>query len=284
MKLDSTLPRPLRYVYKAGRVAQLRLRNALSRRPLTGSTPVTVCVTSYGERLRVVGHAIESLGQGSSLPSRIILWVDDEEFDLKNYPMIRRQVRRGLEVRFTKNYGPHKKSYPFAAMTRGLEGPLATIDDDFLYPREWLTRLYIGSLEYPECFVGFRGHRMAWDAAGRLLPYAEWGPVKEGAAPSYAHFLTGGAGALFPSRLLQELADRGEEFMELCPRADDIWINVLAARVGLPGMVLNSRGLACIAYPRLQRHGLYLSNVHDGGNDLQLAATLTDADLERMRS
>lgn len=283
MILDSTLPWPLRYIYKAGRIAQLRLRNRLSRKPLTGSTPVTVCVTSYGERLGVVGHAIESLGQGSSRPARIILWVDDEGFDIKKYPMLYRQVRRGLEIRHTKNYGPHKKSYPFAAMTRGLEGPLATIDDDFLYPREWLARLYKGHIEFPECFVGFRGHRMTWDAAGRLLPYAEWGAVDDGADASYAHFLTGCAGLLFPSRLLQELADRGEEFMELCPRADDIWINILAARAGLPGMVLESSGLACIAYPRLQRHGLYLSNVNDGGNDSQLAATLTETDLRRMQ-
>lgn len=284
MKLDSALPQPLRFVYKAGRIVQLRVRNFLSRKSLVGSTPVTVCVTSYGERLGVVGHAIESLGRGTSRAARIILWVDDEEFDLKKYPMIRRLVRRGLEVRYTKNYGPHNKSYPFAAMTRGLEGPLATIDDDFLYPREWLARLYDGHLNHPDCFVGFRAHRMAWDASGRLLPYAEWDAVEENSPPSYANFMTGCAGVLFPPQLIRELADRGEEFMDLCPRADDIWINVSASRLGIPGVVLSSDGLDCIAYPRLQRHGLYLSNVNDGGNDLQLAATLTDMDMKRIQS
>lgn len=283
MKLDSTSCRPLRVLQKAGAISQLNLINRYSSTSIVGTTPITVSLTSYGRRLNIVGYSIESLAQGSCRPNRFILWIDEPGFSLNDYPMLRRLVDRGLEIRRTKNYGPHKKSYPFARESRGNCGPLATADDDLIYPRGWLARLYRGYVDNPGFFVGLRGYEIGINEQGGLLPYDSWSPLVGATSGSYRNFLTGGAGAVFSPEHLSVLADAGEVFMDACPRADDIWINAMAIRANIRGLHLRSDDLDCLSYPRSQDDALFHSNLSLGKNDLQLQATLTCSDLEKIR-
>ena len=79
---------------------------------LRGGGPV-VSLTTYGKRIGTVYLTIESIARGYTLPSRVILWLDEESvFD--NLPVSLQNLRkRGLEIKLCKNYGPHKKYYPY---------------------------------------------------------------------------------------------------------------------------------------------------------------------------
>jgi hypothetical protein len=145
-----------------------------ARAPITGAAPVAVSLTSYGKRLEIVGHAIESIARGPVRPRRMILWVSDDGFDLAAYPRLARLEKRGLEILRSADFGPHKKSHPYveAYAADGLD--LVTADDDIMYPQGWLAGLIAARRAHPGEFVGYRAKRVVLDAAGDLAPYAEW--------------------------------------------------------------------------------------------------------------
>lgn len=244
LALDSLLPRVPRLAYKAGLISMLRLRNRFSRHKITGSADVVVSMTSYGRRLGIVAHALESIAAGSVRPARMILWVDKPDFEVATYPMLRSLQRRGLEILPCEDLGPHKKYFPYCRDFTTDRMDLVLADDDLMYPRRWL-----------EGLLG---------AAG---------------STSHANFLTGGAGALLPPRLQSAIREAGTAFREVAPRADDIWLNALAIRNGYRRRVVAAAGQHLTMYPRSQREALHSENVEGGRNDLQIAAVFRPHDI-----
>lgn len=283
MRLDPPYPRPLKIAVKSGAIIWLRIRNLLTRKPVTGTAPLAVCLTSYGERLAIVAHTIESIARGTVRPERLILWVDDPSFRVEHRPMLARLERRGLEILRCEDFGPHKKSYPYARDFADSGLPLVTADDDILYPGRWLEGLADYHRTDPEGFAGYRARRVSLDPAGQIARYHEWKAAEPGEIGHHV-FITGGAGAVFPSSLLRAMRDAGEFFMEVCPRADDIWINVMASRSGLKAHLLPSAHLRAISYPRSQKNALHHWNVGGGENDRQLRASLSESDQELLHA
>lgn len=270
LALDSALPRVPRLVYKAALISGLRLRNRFSRRGVRGTAGVAVSMTSYGRRLEIVAHALESIAAGSVLPSRMILWVDEPDFEAARYPMLQRLENRGLEIIRCEDLGPHKKYFPYCREFAGDGLSLALADDDVMYPHRWLEGLIKtgGQGEIP----GYRAHRIATDpATGGITRYTSWKAAAVGSA-NHANFVTGVGGMLLPPRFQTQLRDSGTSFLEVAPRADDIWLNALAISHGYRRRVVDAAGQHLTIYPRSQEQGLHNENVSEGKNDTQLAA------------
>jgi hypothetical protein len=210
--------------------ARLRRRNRTSREPVTGDGPVNVSLTSYGRRLKTVWVAIESIGLGIMKPGRIILWLDDEETAENPPAPLRRLQNRGLEIRHSRNYGPHTKYFPYVSQLLAHQPnvPLVTADDDVLYPPTWLSELMAAHQD---------GQVTAWRARIRTDgPYRDW-PLYDttnAPPPPERMFATGVSGVAYPARVLEALRDRGEEFMRACPRADDFWLHYATVAAGVP--------------------------------------------------
>lgn len=282
LQLDPALPRLPRLAYKAALISRLRLRNRLSLRLVTGTARVAVSMTSYGQRLEIVAHALESIAAGSVLPSRLILWVDEPDFNVSAYPMLRRLKDRGLEILPCEDLGPHKKYFPYCREFAGNGLALALADDDLMYPHRWLEGLL--SAGGQEHIGGYRAHRIATDpTSGGITPYNTWKPASVDSA-SHANFLTGGAGVLLPPRFQMVLRDNGTAFLELAPRADDIWLNALAIRNGYRRRVVDAAGQHLTVYPQSQEHALHNENVSEGKNDTQLAAVFGPDDIAAVAS
>ena len=285
MLTDSPWPGPLSKLHKLGAVAALRTLNRVSSASIVDpDSPVDLSLTTYGERTRIVGHTIESIAQGTVLPRRLILWVSDSDFKIEHHPMLMRLRVRGLEVCSTRDYGPHKKSYPYAARIFDGSHSLVTVDDDTLYPRRWLERLLDEHARTPEQCIGFRAHRIGVSDSGQLLPYGAWTPMEPSGSPSPLTLLTGNAGLLMPPRLLRRLRQEKEAFLETAPRADDLWVNLLAQRAGVPRRVVSSQGMHLLVYPRSQRTALFRENVDGKGNDHQLRTLVSSEDLKLWRA
>ena len=277
-----------RAIKRAGRGARAGL--ALSRlvvvrfdrgRSLTGSVPVVVSMTSYGRRLRTVAWALESIRAGAARPARVILWIDDSQwFDAKP-AHIRALERVGLEVRLTRDLGPHKKYFPFVELVEGRSPmPLVTADDDVLYGRSWLIDLYAASVKDKTAVIAQRAHRMIVCPDG-IRPYRSWGEVVTD-APSYLNFATGVAGVLYPPTMVRELYARGDEFLKTAPRADDVWLHFVAVSSGVR---VRQVGPTRASYPELPTIGaisLHSVNVAGNGNDQQIAATYDSKTLTRL--
>ena len=89
---------------------------------------------------------------------------------------------------------------------------------------------------------------------------------------------------LLPPRFQMVLRDNGTAFLELAPRADDIWLNALAIRNGYRRRVVDAAGQHLTVYPQSQEHALHNENVSEGKNDTQLAAVFGPDDIAAVAS
>lgn len=262
------------------RLAALRLRNLRSRTPVTGDGDAVVVMTTIAPRITLVWAAIESIAAGGVRPRRLVLSLDDPSLTLLP-SSLRRLERRGLEIRHVApGLGVHTKWWPYVEGEAQHRLPVATSDDDQLYPRTWLAQLLAGAASHPDAVIAHRAHRIRIEH-GTITPYVEWRRASN-PQPSYANFGTSVSGQLLPVALLQSLRQRGTAFLELAPKADDVWLHGSAVRAGLRIAQVSAESKDFPFVPGTQTSGLYLDNVLGAGNDRQLAAVLGPAERERI--
>jgi hypothetical protein len=239
----------------------LRMVNLFSRQPITGSCDFDVSITTYGDRTRRVWTTLETIGHGTLLPRRIVLWHEDEAV-VRNPPRtLRRLMKRGLTLKHCPDYGPHKKYFPYV-MEESLQRPLVTADDDVLYPRDWLAGLV--AAYRPDEVAAYRARSMSDE------PYASW-PLCTSTTASENLIATGTSGVVYPPGVLKVLRARGDEFLRVCPRADDFWLHFAAVASGFPTRQVS--GSAATWWPtRPRERGLMHYNQLEGGNDTISAA------------
>jgi hypothetical protein len=259
---------------------QLERRNAESRDSLLDASGPVVSLTTYEPRWPRVHYTIESIGAGRLRPSRLVLWVAPSVLATGTPPELLRLVARGLEIRICEDLGPHKKYFPLV-----MEGPatlgLVTADDDVLYPANWLAGLAVAAARRPEVIHAHRAHVMAFASDGSFRRYADW-PACRTTEPSALHFTTGVGGVIFPPAMQDRLRAAGDGFRAVCPRADDIWLNAVAFRAGIPVSQVSAFSPLLFEVPGTRTQGLAKGNVEGGGNDRQLAATYTVEERARL--
>lgn len=206
---------------------RLILTNHRSTMPIVGTGNANVSLTTYGKRIATVWKTIETIGSGTVRPRRLILWLDDIDAVANPPSTLQRLQARGLEIRLCRNYGPHKKYFPYVQEILQSEPAttLVTADDDAYYPPTWLEELL--AAHHPDQVTAFRA-RIRGEG-----PYGTW-PVCSTTMPSALVFATGVSGVAYPPRLLRALKDRGDEFMNVCPAADDFWLHYAAVATGVP--------------------------------------------------
>lgn len=259
---------------------RLKQQNHVSKSPVaTGGPGAVVCLTTFGKRVGEVYLAIESIARGNTLPSRLILWLDDTAI-LANLPeaLIRLQ-KRGLEILQCKNYGSYKKYYPYVETEPALIYPMVTADDDVIYPPTWLSGLIAANKEFPNCVNAYRARQMIL-RGGKLAPYREW-PLCDSTVPRLRAMATGVSGVIYPPALLKELKRVGTGFETTCPRNDDLWLHVTAIRSNFATRQIQPESIHFPEIPGSQVTSLYSENVaQDDGNDRQIMTTYGPRDLE----
>lgn len=266
-------------------LVRLWLYNRLGSAPLTRPGNPVVSMTTWSKRAGTAYLAIESIATGRMRPSRIILWIDEADL-FRNLPQtLRRLQKRGLEVRFCENYGPHKKYYPYVASEEDFAAPLVTADDDILYPRDWLERLARAGQDFPDVVNCWWGHRVAF-AGNKLDKWRNWA-IYADPEPSFCNIGLGGMGVLYPSQVLRAAKRSGTSFNQSASKTDDIWLHVHAIRAGCRIRQIFPRPpyLTIIRHiPGTQRNCLEITNVRGGGNDDAVRDTYTEEDIAAIRS
>ncbi|WP_439437347.1 hypothetical protein [Salinivibrio costicola] len=234
-------------------------------------TPLVVSLTSFAEKVHEVYLVVESLAQQTCPPNRIILWLDEKEYNDVNLPhSLKRQRERGLEVRYCENTKSYKKIIPTLNLVP--EAYVLTVDDDELYPHSMIEGLIRTCRHHPGHIYGHRGHKIT-TRGGEVRPYKRWQYCASLSTPSHHLMLTGCEGILYPPQSLHPDVLDQSLFMQLAPSADDLWLKVMAIR----------QGSLCMKVPysdpsfALKRHraiGLAQTNIRQGGNDRQLKMLL----------
>lgn len=233
-----------------------------------------VSLTTHGRRLSDVWLAIESVMQGTVLPNRIILWLDEK---LQNEPLpvlIQKQQTRGLEVRYTNDLGPYTKLVPTLIAYPG--STIVTIDDDVLYPVDMLESLVNASYRHQKAICAHRVVEMTRDRQGQFTPLRSWIQTKKYDQISEDFFYEAVAGVLYPPHCLAAKTTDQSLFLSLSPTADDIWFNAMARKKGTPIIAVNSHSEHPYLWVNesLQADALHVKNNNPNNplNDLQLKA------------
>lgn len=241
------------------------------------SHDIVVSLTSHGTRIRDVHLAVESLMRQRLRPDRIVLCLHREERALaEGSAALQRQRERGLEILYCpRDLGPYTKYY--YTMQRYPQSMVITVDDDVIYPRDMVDRLYRAYCREPGVIHCHRAHRML-RRSGRLRPYKRWDWNTQSRESSLDIFPTGVGGVLYFPGSLHPDAFSADLFAELSPRADDVWLKAMSMLQGTPCSVVprfmpwgtrfcTVSGSQATALKRRNKSRLY-------GNDACLARTL----------
>ncbi len=249
----------------------LALRMMLPRpgRPHGLPGPLVVSLTSHPPRFPTLVHTLRSLLLQRTRPDRVELCVAADTASALPSE-VSALTRHGLTIRTHRELGPYLKYVPLRLAEPGAY--IVTADDDVFYPAGWLGKLIAAHRIGVREVVCHRAHGMRRATDGRPLPYFdwEWNIPHETEGPHV--FPTGVGGVLYPPGV--HGPDIGDDpvFMELCPRADDIWL-YWKARLG--GVTLRKIGPAArlTLWDSTQQHGLWNANRREGtGNDRWIAA------------
>lgn len=257
----------------------LKYMNLLSQKSLLSANGPAVSLTTYGSRLNSVFLTLESISSGRLLPSKLILWLDDDNTQpLPN--AIKRLQKRGLVVLYRENLKPHSKYYHYLNFTDTFNAPLVTADDDILYPKNWLHDLHIAYQTNPALIYCYRARRVTFNGE-KLASYAQWS-LHHHTDASYLNFATGVSGVIYPPNYLQFLKDAGKQFLGCCPLADDVWLHVNALRAGYKIKQLSNKPAHFTLIPGSQTLTLMQQNYFSDGNDVQIAKTYQASDVAFM--
>ena len=238
-----------------------------------GHPQLVVTLTSYGRRAaKTVPHVLASLLVQTKRPDRIILWLDDVNFSEDRLPkrLAVMRDRYGIEIRFCADLRSYKKLVPTLELCP--EDVLVTVDDDLLYKRRLLEKLYAAHLETPDMRLCPLAHEPVVEK-GVFVPYRRW-RHNVMCQSGRRVFPLGGSGTLYPPHSLHaDVTDR-ELFMQLAPQADDVWFWAMGEIAGTKTRLID------FGYPFYQVDLLYqllhkdaslmASNLHEDNNDKQI--------------
>ena len=116
-------------------------------------------------------------------------------------------------------------------------------------------------------------HRIVLDPNGMPLSYLKWNGCANDDTPSILNFPTGVGGVLYPPGSLNEEVFNCNVFLDICPKADDIWFYSMALLNGTPIVKVKTDNPDGAYYSLpLSPDSLCISNTdpHNCGNDVQL--------------
>lgn len=188
-------------------------------------TCLIVNITSYDARFDDLELSLYSIFTQTLMPDRLILWLSDE-YSLATLPYsITKYIKNGLEIRFVKDIGSYTKV--IYALKEFSDSIIVTADDDVIYPKDWLEKLYISYIANPQDIQVHRAHRIVTKDK-KIAPYENWNKHVEEETSGYNNFLTGVGGVLYPPKCFTKEVLREDLFLELAPNADDVWLWFMA--------------------------------------------------------
>ena len=192
---------------------------------LSKGNKFVITLTSYGRRTsETAPYAIWSIFNQSLLPSKIVLYLDKENWNENNIPhLLKKEMEHGLEIKFCKDVKSYKKlNYALEDFPHNV---LITVDDDAYYPKDWFAKLIETHEQNPGKICCHRAHIIRYGK-----PYNKWKWRATSKDDPSKIFPTGVGGILYPPNSLS--TEHLAEAMSLAPTADDIAYWALAKLKG----------------------------------------------------
>jgi hypothetical protein len=215
------------------RALRLGLRDPMRGVPPDRPERLVVTLSSIPSRLGHLRGVLNSLIDQSVPADRIVLALPAySRREQRAYPAAADlRLPRGIEVVPCEDFGPVTKLLP--ALAAEPRAHLVVVDDDAVYPRDFLATLLDAARRHPGCALGYRGVRLA---PPRHLVDLEHVFATAIAEPVAVDILFGTWGYLLPPGTLDGAAHprTGEAFRW----TDDVWVSGQLARARVPRLVV----------------------------------------------
>ena len=190
---------------------------------------VVVSLASIPSRLGIVHITIKSILNQSVLPQHLVLWLG-EELENKLPKDLTELTGNLFSIRFTKYGSSHRKLVEPLLCFPNL--PIVTCDDDMMYRQNWLENLYNEHQEHPKAIIANQARNIAYDNDGNLLPYHQWTANYQNPKIKNTALPIGAGGTLYPPNVLDSQVTHQDLFMQLAPKADDLWFKAMGLLKG----------------------------------------------------
>lgn len=242
----------------------------MPKKNLDPTSNVVVSLTSFPARISIVWMIIDSLFHQKVLPSKICLYLSEEEFPDGHKSLPKRLLKyekKGLEICFRENnLMPHNKYY--YALQEHKESLVVTIDDDIYCNDNTISNLLKIHHKYPNAVCSNSCHVIRFDKEGNILPYDLWIQRASRQEASHLNVALGYNGVLYPPIDYGKMMFDINKIKELSLKADDLWLKAIEIKQNIK--VVNGdyfcRG---VEFGNSQVVSLSKTNVNSGQNDVQ---------------
>ena len=264
----------------------IRIRKNITLSPIKDDSTI-VSLTSYGKRVKGSAlYTIYSLLKQNVRPERVVLWLNEEEFNNDNITSdLRFLFDYGLDVRYAKDIRSYTKI--IHSLKLFPDKHIITADDDIYYTKNFVEEFVEAHRHHPKAIITGFAKDPTLDTNNQLKTYSDW--------PEYHHVPAsfeydkkrlvplGWAGVFYPSHVFDEEVTNEAVFTTLCPKADDIWLYIMGLRNNVEKRILPDSRIAYYHTDLLRqyftRDRLTATNRFGGENDVQLKALLEHYEL-----
>jgi len=234
-----------------------------------------VSLTSFPQRIDEVKYVIYSLLDQTILPEKIILWLAESQFPNKEQDLPQDLLafkEFGFTIEWCEDLRSYKKLIP--ALELFPDHYVVTADDDLYYKRDWLEKIWVTHLKYPNNVVCHRPSKILLKN-GDVLPKEQWkGNIRTG-EESLLIYAGSGGGVLYHRKYLHKDVCKKDMFFNLAPHADDVWFYFMVIQKGtkmrgIKNPYFNTKWINPYReYGLINGHTLSSINIGGGLNDLQ---------------
>lgn len=225
---------------------------------------IIISLTSFPARINTTHLTIESLLNQSKKADKVILWLAPEQFPNKEKDLPQQLLdlcEQGLTIDWYHDIKSYKKLIP--TLKKYPDAIIVTADDDNIYPKQWLEKLYKSYKKHPHDIHCHRVTKFYYSDAG-FQTIAGGYEYHKGA--SYLNKLVGLGGVLYPPHCFYKDILNEELIKRLAPTNDDQWFWVQAALNGYRTRVVDLPDIDANYIPGTQESGL--TNINDKGQKL----------------
>lgn len=264
----------------------IRLRKSIKLSSQQNNS-IILSLTSYGKRVRRSAvYTVYSLLRQTVRPERVVLWLNEEEFNSQNLPDdLLFLCNYGLEVRFGKDIGPYTKI--IHSLSAFPDKHIITADDDLYYSKNFVKEFLEAHCQHPQAIITAFA-KVPVSENCQMATYDAW-PEYHHMAASFQYdstklFPLGVGGVFYPSHVFDEEVTNEAVFTTLCPKADDIWLYIMGLRSQAEKRILVDSHISYYHTDLLRQYltkdRLTATNRFGGENDTQLQALIAHYEIE----
>lgn len=260
---------PTQVTHDLIRAAMLTVRDSPSRPVPFRAERVVVALTTVPPRLARIAVVLRSLLNQTAPADRVLLALPRWSYRTgMSYPAPP-ALPPGVEVIGCEDHGPATKLLP--ALIAEPDAAIVVVDDDVIYPSDFLEHLLTAHRRFPYAAVGLRGCRFRPGATSRDLSHVFGTAVR---VPTRVDLLMATWGYLVPPGALDHAVHSFDGWPDAMRWVDDIWISGHLARRGVPRLVVPGRGLP-LETRMSRRFALDRGPNRDGGTEVAAIAAFS---------